>query len=116
MAAGIARKCAINVSFSGCGFLGMYHIGVLARLKEGQDSEQDPFAISSALGASAGALGKDPDSLMISKHSKCQQIYMSINFVCFLLQLLLRLFWIFQFHCLKPNYKKSLPVSTPWDF
>ena len=57
MAAGIARKCAINVSFSGCGFLGMYHIGVLARLREGQDSEKDSFAISSALGASAGALG-----------------------------------------------------------
>ena len=56
--ASVASKCSINVSFSGCGFLGMYHIGVLARLKEGQDSNQDPFVIKSALGASAGALGK----------------------------------------------------------
>ena len=57
MAAGVARKCCINISFSGCGFLGMYHIGVLARLKEGQESNRDPFTVSSALGASAGALG-----------------------------------------------------------
>jgi len=51
-----ALKCSINVSFSGCGFLGMYHIGVLARLREGQKSNEDPFVIKSALGASAGAL------------------------------------------------------------
>ena len=36
----------------------MYHIGVLARLREGQKSNEDPFVIKSALGASAGALGK----------------------------------------------------------
>lgn len=52
----VASKCSINISFSGCGFLGMYHIGVLARFKDGQDSNQDPFVIKSALGASAGAL------------------------------------------------------------
>lgn len=51
-------KACINISFSGCGFLGMYHIGVLARLKDGQANQQDPFTIKSALGASAGALGK----------------------------------------------------------
>ena len=56
--ASVASKCSINVSFSGCGFLGMYHLGVLTRLREGQDSNQDPFVIKSALGASAGALGK----------------------------------------------------------
>ena len=39
-------------------FLGMYHIGVMARLREGQKSNEDPFVIKSALGASAGALGK----------------------------------------------------------
>lgn len=52
----MASKVGLNVSFSGCGFLGMYHIGVLARLREGQVSNQDPFVIQSALGASAGAL------------------------------------------------------------
>ena len=36
----------------------MYHIGVMARLREGQKSNEDPFVIKSALGASAGALGK----------------------------------------------------------
>ena len=76
MAAGIARKCAINVSFSGCGFLGMYHIGVLARLREGQDSEKDSFAISSALGASAGALGNFL-SYPIIMRLKCQQIHVN---------------------------------------
>ena len=57
----VARKYAINISFSGCGFLGMYHIGVLARLKEGQESNSGQFTVSSALGASAGALGKNPE-------------------------------------------------------
>lgn len=52
----MASKVGLNISFSGCGFLGMYHIGVLARLREGQVSNQDPFVIQSALGASAGAL------------------------------------------------------------
>ena len=55
--ASVTSKVCINISFSGCGFLGMYHIGVLARLKEGQSSGRDPFVIKSALGASAGALG-----------------------------------------------------------
>ena len=80
MAAGIARKCAINVSFSGCGFLGMYHIGVLARLREGQDSEKDSFAISSALGASAGALGNFlsyPIIMRVKHRLKCQQIHVN---------------------------------------
>jgi len=54
--ASVTSKVCINISFSGCGFLGMYHIGVLARLKEGQSSGRDPFVIKSALGASAGAL------------------------------------------------------------
>ena len=57
MAAANAAKHGVNFSFSGCGFLGMYHLGVVARLKEGQRTNQDPFIINSALGASAGALG-----------------------------------------------------------
>ena len=40
----------------------MYHIGVMARLREGQKSNEDPFVIKSALGASAGALGKIKDN------------------------------------------------------
>ena len=54
----VAAKVGLSFSFSGSGFLGMYHLGVVARLKEGQTTNQDPFYIKSALGASAGALGK----------------------------------------------------------
>lgn len=50
-------KYGLNFSFSGCGFLGMYHLGAVARLKEGQKLHKDDFVIKSALGASAGALG-----------------------------------------------------------
>jgi len=87
MAAGIARKCAINVSFSGCGFLGMYHIGVLARLREGQDSEKDSFAISSALGASAGALAATAlvlDLPVPLLKTKLQEIATRVNSLGFL--------------------------------
>jgi predicted acylesterase/phospholipase RssA len=58
MASKVAKKCQINVSFSGCGFLGMYHLGALTRFKECQMFKKTPFEINSALGASAGALGK----------------------------------------------------------
>ena len=51
-------KYGLNFSFSGCGFLGMYHLGAVARLKEGQKLHKDDFVIKSALGASAGALGE----------------------------------------------------------
>ena len=43
----------------------MYHIGVMARLREGQKSNEDPFVIKSALGASAGALGKIKDNYLV---------------------------------------------------
>ena len=56
--ASVAAKHTLNFSFSGCGFLGMYHLGVVARIKDGQMGNQDCFEIKSALGASAGALGK----------------------------------------------------------
>ena len=42
----------------------MYHLGAVARLKDGQIGNQDSFEINSALGASAGALGK-----LISRNS-----------------------------------------------
>ena len=57
MTATSAAKYGLNFSFSGCGFLGMYHLGAVARLKEGQKLIKDDFVIKSALGASAGALG-----------------------------------------------------------
>lgn len=44
----------ISISFSGCGFLGMYHVGSLVRWKEAKAS--DGIEIAGALGASAGAL------------------------------------------------------------
>ena len=62
--ASVAAKHSLNFSFSGCGFLGMYHLGAVARLKDGQIGNQDSFEINSALGASAGALGK-----LISRNS-----------------------------------------------
>lgn len=43
-----------NISFAGCGFLGIYHIGVASCLQE-----QAPFLVENArhiYGASAGAL------------------------------------------------------------
>ena len=58
----------VNVSFSGCGFLGVYHVGSLAawldhvnRSLEKVDTPMDPgepprFVVDNALGASAGAL------------------------------------------------------------
>ena len=59
----------VNVSFSGCGFLGVYHVGSLAAwldhvnrsLERGPTAPMEPgepprFVVDNALGASAGAL------------------------------------------------------------
>jgi len=59
----------VNVSFSGCGFLGVYHVGSLAAwldhvnrsVERGADAPMEPgepprFVVDNALGASAGAL------------------------------------------------------------
>ena len=79
--ASVAAKHSLNFSFSGCGFLGMYHLGAVARLKDGQIGNQDLFEIKSALGASAGALGK-----LISRNSTDIVFNFTENFVFQLLQ------------------------------
>lgn len=48
------RETTWNISFAGCGFLGVYHIGVASCLRE-----HAPFLVANAThiyGASAGAL------------------------------------------------------------
>ena len=44
----------ISLSFSGCGFLGMYHVGVLCRIRELM--AEGKIHVAHASGASAGAL------------------------------------------------------------
>lgn len=48
------RETTWNISFAGCGFLGVYHVGVASCLRE-----HAPFLVANAThiyGASAGAL------------------------------------------------------------
>ena len=68
-------KYGLNFSFSGCGFLGMYYLGAVARLKEGQKLHKDDFVIKSALGASAGALGIEYTFNMIFKYFFYKLVY-----------------------------------------
>ena len=60
----------VNISFSGCGFLGVYHVGSLAAWQDHvnrsleredknmprQPGEPERFVVDNCLGASAGAL------------------------------------------------------------
>ena len=57
MASGADRECddtALNISFSGCGFLGIYHVGVIQCLRENAPSLIPRFKV--VAGASAGAI------------------------------------------------------------
>jgi predicted acylesterase/phospholipase RssA len=48
----MANKTKLNLSFAGCGFLGIYHVGVAACLKK----YAPHMVVNKASGASAGAI------------------------------------------------------------
>ena len=48
----MANKTKFNLSFAGCGFLGIYHVGVAACLKKYAPN----MVVNKASGASAGAI------------------------------------------------------------